>query len=155
YIPSFADAKVAVETSMATGSRPFELVPALRQPTIRDLLLQTSGIAGGYVGGWVEKLYAEGHLFDGNFNNADLAERMSKLPLTRQPGTFWRYGYSSDVLGRVIEVASGESLFQFMKRNIFDPLGMTHTKFVLDTPEELELMAEPLPSDTNLVEQER
>jgi CubicO group peptidase (beta-lactamase class C family) len=77
------------------------------------------------------------------------------LPLTRQPGTFWRYGYSADVLGRVIEVASGETLFHFMKRSIFDPLGMTHTKFVLDTPEELALMAEPLPSDTNLVDQER
>jgi CubicO group peptidase (beta-lactamase class C family) len=154
YIPSFADAKVALEKADAQGVPSFELVPAARQPTIRDLLVQTSGIAGGYVGGWVEKLYAGGHLFDGQFNNADLAERIGKLPLTRQPGTFWRYGYSADVLGRVIEVASGETLFHFMKRSIFDPLEMTHTKFVLDTPEELALMAEPLPSDLNLVDQE-
>jgi CubicO group peptidase (beta-lactamase class C family) len=155
YIPSFADAKVALEKTSAQGEPSFELVPAARQPTIRDLLLQTSGIAGGYVGGWVAKLYADGHLFDGQFNNADLAERIGKVPLTRQPGTFWRYGYSADVLGRVIEVASGETLFHFMKRSIFDPLGMTHTKFVLDTPEEHALMAEPLPSDVNLVDQER
>ena len=155
YIPSFADAKVALAKTNAQGEPPFELVPATRQPTIRDLLLQTSGIAGGYVGGWVAKLYAEGHLFDGQFNNADLAERIGKVPLTRHPGTFWRYGYSADVLGRVVEVASGESLFQFMRRSIFDPLGMMHTKFVLDTPEEHVLMAEPLPSDVNLVDQER
>jgi len=155
YIPSFADAKVALEKTNAQGEPSFELVPAARQPTIRDLLLQTSGIAGGYIGGWVAKLYAESHLFDGQFNNADLAERIGKVPLTRQPGTFWRYGYSSDVLGRVVEVASGETLFHFMKRSIFDPLGMTHTKFVLDTPEERALMAEPLPSDLNLVDQER
>jgi CubicO group peptidase (beta-lactamase class C family) len=155
YIPSFADAKVAFEKTNAQGEPSFELVPAARQPTIRDLLQQTSGIAGAYIGGWVAKLYAEGHLFDGQFTNADLAERIGKVPLTRQPGTFWRYGYSSDVLGRVIEVASGETLFHFMKRSIFDPLGMTHTKFVLDTPEELALMAEPLPGDVNLVEQER
>ena len=155
YIPSFADAKVALEKTNAQGEPSFELVPAARQPTIRDLLLQTSGIAGSYVGGWVAKLYAEGHLFDGPFNNADLAERIGKVPLTRQPGTFWRYGYSADVLGRVIEVASGETLYHFMKRSIFDPLGMTHTKFVLDTPEERALMAEPLPSDVNLLDQER
>jgi CubicO group peptidase (beta-lactamase class C family) len=155
YVPSFADAKVALETANARGEPSFELVPATRQPTIRDLLLQTSGIAGGYVGGWVAKLYAEGYLFEGQFNNADLAERLGKVPLTRQPGTFWRYGFSADVLGRVIEVASGETLFHFMKRSIFDPLGMTHTKFVLDTPEERALMAEPIPSDVNLVNQER
>ena len=155
YIPSFADAKVALGKTNAQGEPSFELVLAARPPTIRDLLLQTSGIAGGYVGGWVAKLYAEGHLFDGQFNNADLVERIGKVPLTRQPGTFWRYGYSADVLGRVIEVASGETLFHFMRRSIFDPLGMTHTKFLLDTPEEHALMAEPLPSDVNLVDQER
>jgi CubicO group peptidase (beta-lactamase class C family) len=135
YVPSFADAKVALETANARGDLSFELVPEARPPTIRDLLVQTSGIADGYVGGWVAKLYAEGHLFDGPFNNADLADRLGKVPLTRQPGTFLRYGLSVDVLGRVIEVASGETRFNFMKRSIFDPLGMNHTKFVLDTPE--------------------
>jgi len=154
YIPSFADAKVAIERDNGQGGPPFDLVPVARQPTIRDLLLQTSGIAADYVGGWVAKLYAEGHLFDEPFNNAALAERIGKLPLTRQPGTFWRYGYSADVLGRVIEIASGETLSQFMKRAIFDPLEMTHTKFVLDT-QELALMAEPLPSDARLVDAER
>ena len=155
YIPSFANAKVALAKADAQGEPPFELVAAARPPTIRDLLLQISGIAGGYIGSWVAKLYGEDHLFDGQFNNADFAERIGKVPLTRQPGTFWRYGYSSDILGRVIEVASGETLFHFMKRSIFDPLGMTHTKFVLDTPEERALMAEPLPADGSLVEQER
>ena len=154
YIPSFAGVKVAIEARNAPGELPYELVSPVRQPTIRDLLMQTSGIAGEYVGGWVGQLYEEGHLFDGRFNIADLAGRISKLPLTRQPGTFWRYGYSSEVLGRVIEVASGKTLFDFMKQNIFDPLGMRHTKFVLDTKERV-LMAEPLPDDTNLVEQER
>jgi CubicO group peptidase (beta-lactamase class C family) len=154
YIPSFAEAKVAIETRDAPGKLPYVLVPPVRQPTIRDLLLQTSGIAGEYVGGWVGKLYEQGQLFEGRFNNADLADRLSKLPITRQPGTFWRYGYSSEVLGRIIEVASGKTLFDFMKQNLFDPLGMTHTKFVLNKKERL-LMAAPLPNDTNLIEQER
>jgi CubicO group peptidase (beta-lactamase class C family) len=58
------------------------------------------------------------------------------------------------VLGRIIEIASSESLYHFMKRELFDPLGMPHTKFVLDTPEERALMAEPFPDDTILVETE-
>jgi CubicO group peptidase (beta-lactamase class C family) len=75
-------------------------------------------------------------------------------PLARQPGTLWRYGHSTDVLGRIIEIISGERLYQFEKRRILDPVGMIHTKFVLDTPEERALMAEPLPSDTILVDGE-
>ena len=53
--------------------------------------------------------------------------------MARQPGTLWRYGHSTDVLGRVIEIISGQPLFQFLKQRIFDPLGMTDTKFVLQT----------------------
>ena len=155
YIPSFADIKVGVQRVDAQGKASLELVRAERPPTVRDLLLQTSGIAADYVGDWVKKLYSEAHLLDGHFDNAEFAERIARLPLTRQPGTFWRYGHSTNVLGRVIEIGSGETLYHFMKQRIFDPLGMTHTKFVLDTPEERALKAEPLPSDTILVDEER
>jgi CubicO group peptidase (beta-lactamase class C family) len=155
YISSFANAKVGVERVDVQGGPTLEFVPAERQPTIRDLLLQTSGIAGDYVGGWVKKLYLQADLFDGHFDNAEFAERIAKLPVTRQPGTFWRYGHSTNVLGCVIEIVSGETLYDFMKMRLFDPLGMTHTKFVLDTPQERALKAEPLPSDTILVEEER
>jgi CubicO group peptidase (beta-lactamase class C family) len=155
YIPSFANIRVVLEKADAQGKPSVELVSAERQPTIRDLLLQTSGIAADYVGSWVRELYLEAHLFEGQFDNAEFAERVSKIPLTRQPGTFWRYGHSTDVLGRVIEIASGETLYDFTKQRIFDPLGMKHTKFVLNTPEERALMAEPLPTDSVLVELER
>lgn len=155
YIPSFAGKKVGLEENNAQGEPTLEFVPAQRPPTIRDLLLHTSGIGSDYVGGWVTKLYSEANLFDGHFDNADFAERISKLPLTRQPGTFWRYGHSTNVLGRVIEIVSGETLYHFMRQQILGPLGMKHTKFVLDTPEERALMAEPLQSDTILVDSER
>jgi len=155
YIPSFADVKVGVERVDAQGKASLELVQAERPPTIRDLLLQTSGIAADYVGDWVKKLYSEAHLLDGHVDNAEFAERIARLPLTRQPGTFWRYGHSTNVLGRVIEIVSGETLYQFMKQHIFGPLGMTHSKFVLDTREERALKAEPLPNDTILVDEER
>jgi CubicO group peptidase (beta-lactamase class C family) len=158
YIPAFADMKVEQETTDAQGKSALEIVPARRQITIRDLLEQTSGLSYEYIGApWVMKVYSAANLFEGHFDNAVLAGRIAKLPLTRQPGTLWRYGHSTDVLGRVIEIVSGETLYQFMKRRILDPLGMTHTKFVLDGVAERALMAEPLPDDTVLVkaEQER
>ena len=61
--------------------------------------------------------------------NAEFAERIAKLPLAEQPGTRWDYGHSTDVLGRVIEVVSGKTLFQFEKERLLDPLGMGETVF--------------------------
>jgi CubicO group peptidase (beta-lactamase class C family) len=156
YIPAFANMQVGLERTGAQGEPKLELVPAVRQVTIMDLLRHTSGISYEYIGGkWVQEVYSQAHLFDGKFDNNEFAERIAKLPLARQPGTLWRYGHSTDVLGRVIEIVSGETLYHFMKQHILDPLGMNHTKFVLDTPQELTLMAEPLPSDTVLVKSER
>ena len=70
-----------------------------------------------------------------------------KLPLAEQPRTLWDYGHSIDVLGRVIEVASGQSLYQFEKSQLFDPLGMTTTKFFLTDPAERARYAMPLRKD--------
>ena len=89
-------------------------------------------------------------LFDGKYDNKVFAERIARLPLARQPGTLWRYGHSTDVIGRIIEIVSGQTLYQFEKQHIFDPLGMTSTKFVLESADEHARMAEPLPGDTIL-----
>ena len=59
----------------------------------------------------------------------EFADRIAILPLAEQPGTRWNYSHSTDVLGRVIEVASGQTLFQFEKQRLFDPLGMTDTAY--------------------------
>jgi CubicO group peptidase (beta-lactamase class C family) len=156
YIPAFANMQVGLEMTDVWGEPTLKLVPAVRQVTIMDLLRHTSGISYEYIGGkWVLKVYSQAHLFDGKFDNKEFAERIAKLPLARQPGTLWRYGHSTDVLGRVIEIVSGKTLYHFMKQHILDPLGMNHTKFVLDATQELTLMAEPLPSDRVLVDAER
>ena len=148
--------KVGLERTGTRGEPVLQLVPANRQLTIMDLLRHTSEISYEYIGGdWVRKAYSNAHLFDGRFDNKLFAEQIAKLPLARQPGTLWRYGYSTDVLGRVIEIISGQTLYQFEKQHIFDPLGMSHTKYVLETPGERALMAEPLPNDKILVESER
>ncbi|WP_108515676.1 serine hydrolase domain-containing protein [Bradyrhizobium algeriense] len=151
FIPAFADVKVGVASVAADGTPFLKLVPPDRPVTILDLLRHTSGITYDYIGGkLIMKAYSESGLFDGRYNNKVFSDRIARLPLARQPGTLWRYGHSTDVLGRIIEIVSGQTLYQFEKQHIFDPLGMTSTKFVLESDEERARMAEPLPSDTIL-----
>ena len=156
YIPSFVTVQVGIETKDKDGKPVLRRVTPKRPPTIADLLRHTSGITYEYIGGdLIKQAYVVGHIFDGPFDNKTFADRIAKLPLSRQPGTLWRYGHSTDVLGRVIEVVSGQTLYEFEKSHIFDPLRMTSTKYVLDDDAERARMAEPLPSDTILLDAER
>lgn len=155
FIPGFADVKVAVDVAAADGTDTLKLAPLDRPITIADLLRHTSGITYDYIGGkLIMKAYSEAGLFKGHYDNKTFADRIAKLPLARQPGTLWRYGHSTDVIGRIIEIVSGQTLYQFEKKNVFDPLGMTSTKFVLESDGERARMAEPLPSDTILKDAE-
>jgi CubicO group peptidase (beta-lactamase class C family) len=150
YIPAFATAKVGVEQAPENGNKKLELVPLQRPITILDLMRHTSGITYGFYGdSLVRKLYANALLYGGDFDNAEFAERIAKLPLAEQPGTLWDYGHSTDVLGRVIEVVSGKSLLQFEKERLLDPLGMTSTGFYITDPAKLPLLAETMPDDNN------
>ncbi|MCA6120863.1 beta-lactamase family protein [Bradyrhizobium sp. WSM 1704] len=156
YIPAFADVKVGIEPRNDNDISDLKLEMPVRPITIQDIMRHTSGITYEYIGAdWIQKLYHQGHLFDGKFDNKEFVARLAKLPLSRQPGTLWRYGHSTDVLGRVIEVITGKTLYQFEKERIFDPMRLKDTKFVLDSDGERARMAEPLPSDTILVTAER
>jgi CubicO group peptidase (beta-lactamase class C family) len=148
YIPPFADLKVGVAKPGDDGKPTLKLDPVNRPITIEDLMRHTSGITYGFSGdSAVRKLYAEADLFNGDLTNADFVERIAKLPLAEQPGTLWDYGHSTDVLGRVIEIVSGRSLFQFEKERLLDPLGMRETAFyVADEAKRLRI-AEPMPDD--------
>ena len=149
YIPSFAGMKVGVERKDDSGNIVLDLVAPRRPMTVQDLLLHTSGITYGFYGVGLVKLAYKG-IYLGDFDNAGFAERIAKLPLAEQPGTLWDYGHSADILGRVIEVASGLSLYQFEKQNLFDPLGMSATKFFLTDPAERARYAQPLPKDRHV-----
>jgi CubicO group peptidase (beta-lactamase class C family) len=156
YIPLFAGTKVGIETTKPGGPTTVELEPPVRPVNIEDLLRHTSGISYDYIGApWVMEVYLAAKIFDGPFNNRQFADRIAELPLTRQPGTLWRYGHSTDVLGSVIEIISGQTLYEFLKQRIFDPLGMNSTKFALKSPEERARMARPLPNDPVLLAGER
>jgi len=151
YIPSFARVQVGDETKTEGGAEVLKLEPPKRPVNIEDLLRQTSGITYDYIGGdLIKKAYTDADIFQGHFDNEQFAERIARLPLSRQPGTLWRYGHSTDVLGRIMEIVSGKSLFEFLKQRLLSPLGMTSTRFMLYGKAEWARMAEPLPHDTIL-----
>jgi CubicO group peptidase (beta-lactamase class C family) len=146
YIASFAKMKVGVEKTDDTGRLGLDLVSTNRPLTIADLLLHTSGITYGFYGkGLVKAAYAD--IYFGDFDNAQFAERIAMKPLAEQPGMLWDYGHSTDIVGRVIEVVSGQSLYRFEKTTFLDALGMTTTKFFLTDPAERARFAKPLPRD--------
>jgi CubicO group peptidase (beta-lactamase class C family) len=148
YIPAFGNVKVGVEESEGDQKPELVLEPLARPITIEDLMRHTSGLTYGFYGdSAVRKLYANSGLYEGDFDNAQFADRLAKLPLAEQPGTLWDYGHSTDVLGRVIEVVSGQSLFQFEKQRLLDPLGMKDTAFYITDETKRALIAEPLPDD--------
>jgi CubicO group peptidase (beta-lactamase class C family) len=148
YIPSFGKAKVGFEEKSDNGEKVLELVPVNRPITIQDLMTQTSGITYGFYGdSMVRKAYGNARIYDGDFDNAEFAERIARLPLAEQPGTLWDYGHSTDILGRIIEIVSGKSLLQFEKEKLLDSLGMPDTAFYVTDPEKQKLIAMPVPND--------
>lgn len=130
FIPAFADARVATSVS-ANGDGEIETVPANRAITIADLLTHTSGI--GYVFDYetdLGRLYLTRNVYeDVEMTLEERINHLAGLPLYFQPGERWYYSWSNDILGRVIEVASGQSLEDFMQARIFRPLGMDDTTF--------------------------
>jgi len=130
YIPAFADTKVAVEVKNPDGTVEMRLEPQLRPMTVQDLMRHTSGLTYGVAGlNKVKQSYVDMKVMDANQTNEQMAEKLSKLALLYQPGTHWEYSMSTDVLGRVVEVASGMTLDKFIEERITKPLRMGDTGF--------------------------
>ena len=131
YLPEMGGLKVAIDKKdPATGTRSYEVVPAQREMTIRDLLRHTSGL--DYQGPRDEKgdlMYPKLGVTRPDITIEEAVKRMGKAPLVHQPGTTWDYSLSIDVLGRLVEVASGQTLDKFFAERIFKPLAMVDTGF--------------------------
>jgi CubicO group peptidase (beta-lactamase class C family) len=137
HLPEWMETSVAVDND----SGGVDIVPAERPITIRDLLTHTSGIP---YGAWINPLTAEAWKeagIDGWYFASDdepireIVRRMAGLPMAAQPGTEWLYGSNTDILGALIEVASGQPLDEFLQDRFFDPLGMDDTRFFLPQDE--------------------
>jgi CubicO group peptidase (beta-lactamase class C family) len=136
YIPAFAEAKVLVRQ----GALDLELAALHRPITLRDLITHTSGLSYGFfLDSPVEAMYKAVHdvtdfvgeprLYPPHLTMAELVAKWAKIPLIHQPGTAWRYSVGTDVLGRVVEVISGQPLGEFLRTQLFEPLGMVDTAF--------------------------
>lgn len=130
YLPAFAQLRVATsETPGADGA--FPSAPAATPLTVRHLLMFSSGTGPGLAKDTPLAEYWDQH---GIYRQpqGDLGVRvdaLAQLPLFEEPGTRWRYGASADVLARVVEVASGQTISDFMQARILQPLGMTQTRY--------------------------
>jgi CubicO group peptidase (beta-lactamase class C family) len=152
YIPQLGKTmKVAVEKTAADGTKTVELVPVVREMTIHDLLRHTSGVTYGFFGDtMVKKMYVEARVWNDYPSNAELVDRLARVPLAYQPGTTWDYSHSTDVLGRVIEVISGTTLYRFDKERVLDPLGMKDTSFYVTDTSKQDRIAEPFQNDRSI-----
>jgi CubicO group peptidase (beta-lactamase class C family) len=130
WLPAFKDVKV-----WTSGGE----VPAVRPMTVQDLLRHTAGLPYGELtqNAAVKDALTKAGLFKPgvidfdvrDMTGAEQVERLSKIPLLYQPGTTWEYSLASDVLGRVVEAASGKRLGDFLSERVFKPLGMGDTAF--------------------------
>lgn len=156
YLPSFKSPMVSQPTfDPVFHGVSFRLVPALREPTIQDLLRHTSGIAYGELtkNNLVREAYIKAGVYKPTLDydsrelpGAEMADKLGRAPLTQQPGTAWEYSLSVDVQGRVVEAVSGKRLGEFMKERLFKPLKMSDTGFSVPAAD-LPRLAEPFPKD--------
>ncbi|MXY17793.1 MAG: beta-lactamase family protein, partial [Acidobacteria bacterium] len=124
FIPEFGDVMVLTDAG--------ESLAPDRPITIEHLLTHTSGLTYGFFGDSpVDRAYRESDFFTGAAGLDDFARQAAALPLLASPGERWNYSISTDILGRVIEVASGQSLDAFFRARITGPLGMDDTAFVV------------------------
>ncbi|MEQ1864813.1 MAG: serine hydrolase domain-containing protein [Micropepsaceae bacterium] len=156
YIPEFASVQVYAPPFVPGGPKELEqkLLPAKHAPTIHDLVRHTSGLTYGQGGPANWRDYQATNLIPETWQktdilialtNAEVARRAASVPLAFEPGTQWAYGRSTDVLGRVIEVASGKPLDEYLADGLFKPLGMKDTVFNL-SPQQLKRAAQPGPA---------
>jgi CubicO group peptidase (beta-lactamase class C family) len=132
YIPEFSDPMVL--TAFNAEDTTWESRSAKREVTIHHLLTHTSGVSYGFMSPQAfGPIYAKNGVPDGaNYLDLSLEKKMAllgKSPLAFDPGEKWSYGLSTDVLGRVVEVASGMSLDDYTSQYITEPLGMNETKY--------------------------
>ena len=127
FIPEYGDLEVVA--NLENGST--ETVPAERKMTIRDLLRHTSGLTYDFNGNVVSEMYKESDLYNSE-SLLEMAQKLAGYPLAYHPGEKWHYGFSTDVLGCLIEVISGQPFDQFLQERIFKPLGMVDTGFDAD-----------------------
>ena len=129
YIPAAGELRVATSIQNAAGGT-IPTAPLARPLTVRDLLTFRAGIGSEEDTSDLGQLWSARYIYAGSGSLEERVDRILTAPLYEQPGARWRYGWSADVLARVVEVAAGEPFDRFLERRIFAPLGMESTGFL-------------------------
>ena len=138
WLPEFANQQVAT----AHG-----LEPVRNPATVQDLLRHTAGLTYEFLGtSPVQQQYGQVKIASRERTNAEFSQTLAALPLQFQPGSVWAYSRATDVLGRLVEVVSGQGLGAFLQAEIFGPLGMVDTGFAVP-PDQQHRIAEPFAHD--------
>jgi CubicO group peptidase (beta-lactamase class C family) len=147
FIPEFAAAQVstAADASGTTG----ELVPPKRPIQIRDMLTHTAGLANNYSGNVAA--YRQAMNTPRPKSNAEQIKRLAALPLNYHPGEEWQYSAATNVVGHLVEIISGQSLDEFLRQRIFEPLQMPDTHFYLDNTKGGRLTTQYTPDENNKI----
>ena len=149
WLPEFKDMRVAVETfDPNTGAQTFYTVPAKRPMTVQDLLRHTSGLTYGVFlpkTSQLGNLYREAKPFSATTLD-EFSRIIARLPLRFEPGSTWEYSHSTDILGRVVEVASQQPLDVFVEERILKPLKMVDTAWYVPA-EKVGRFAQPIPGN--------
>lgn len=126
---------------------PRGLVPATQPATVQDLLRHTAGLTYEFLGdSQVQREYDKVQIASRQRSNQDFSRTLAGIPLQFQPGSVWAYSRATDVLGRLVEVVSGQTLGQFLQTEIFEPLGMVDTGFAVP-PAQQHRIVEPFAHD--------
>jgi CubicO group peptidase (beta-lactamase class C family) len=132
FLPEFTNMKVAQAASPAEpGGAPYKLVPAKNPITFKHVLTHTAGFPNTYRGITREEFDKTYPRKNPNETIADAVKRLASMPLNFNPGEAWEYGPATDVVGRLVEVISGMTLDEYLRKKIFEPLKMNDTHFYL------------------------
>jgi len=156
FLPAFKDMQVSVATAGADGKVTYTNVPAARPIIVQDLLRHSAGLAYAEItknepvkAAYVEAQFSQPgvHEYDSrDMTPAEQVARIAKIPLIHQPGTMWEYSMAHDILGRVVEAASGKRLAVFLDERLFSPLKMVDSGFWVPSSK-ISRVAQPLPVD--------
>ena len=157
FFPAFKSQQVSVARADAEFARAtYTTVAADREITVQDLLRHTAGLAYGEItlNAPVKDAYSKAGLYQPSVRDYDArdlspaeeVERLAKAPLAHQPGTIWEYSLAVDLLGRVVEAASGKRLGDFLAQRLFEPLKMQDTAFWVPS-DKMGRVAQPLAVD--------
>lgn len=127
HLPEFANQQVAVQAPSGVTLRPVQ-----RPATVQDLLRHTAGLTYEFLGdSSVQQMYRRDNMGSRGRTNAEFSQALAALPLMFEPGSVWAYSRATDVLGRLVEVITGQTLAEHLQQAVLAPLGMVDTAFAV------------------------